>query len=386
MFLFKIGANRSFRFLGRDGYGSENFAKICQDFHIQSIPHHDTVRNVFVRLPFEEVEKVGVEMCRSLLRNKTLCQFRLLDSHYLLAIDGTQQVTFKKRHCLKCLKTKRNDGTIFYHHNILEAKIVCRNGFAIPIATEFIENPGLNYDKQDCETKAAYRLLKRVKQYFPQLRICLLADALYVNQNIIDICEDSNWKFIITFKEGSAKSLWSDYIDFKNIKYCSHTERKIYNKENYITQNEKYFWKNNLEYHGHALSVFELDIENATNQKRFMFMSNYYATDENILDLINKGGRQRWKIENCFNEEKNGGYHLEHLYSENENAMKVYVYFLQIAHVLNSIMELGIITKKVIQKRYGSIKNVTEIIFAHFRYKILSLDVDDAVNVIFSSA
>ena len=39
-------------------------------------------------------------------------------------------------------------------------KIVFTNGITLPVAIEYIENEG-NYVKQNCETKAAYKLLER---------------------------------------------------------------------------------------------------------------------------------------------------------------------------------------------------------------------------------
>ncbi len=45
-----------------------------------------------------------------------------------------------------------------YSHKLLVAFIVSPDGYALPVACEFIENPGESYDKQDCETKAFHQL------------------------------------------------------------------------------------------------------------------------------------------------------------------------------------------------------------------------------------
>jgi len=57
--------------------------------------------------------------------------------------------------------------------------------------------------KQDCELNAFYRMVKRLKGRFPQLKICLLLDSLYAASPVMDILKRYNWKYITTFKEGS---------------------------------------------------------------------------------------------------------------------------------------------------------------------------------------
>jgi len=54
------------------------------------------------------------------------------------------------------------------------------------------------------------------------------------------------------------------------------------------------------------------------------------------------GGRDRWKIENeGFNVQKNGGYELEHPYTSNEPAAKIFYFLLQIAHMIIQLIYKG---------------------------------------------
>ena len=46
----------------------------------------------------------------------------------------------------------------------IQATIVTPGGLRFPLLTEFIENPGREYDKQDCEINAAKRLLEHLKK------------------------------------------------------------------------------------------------------------------------------------------------------------------------------------------------------------------------------
>ena len=55
------------------------------------------------------------------------------------------------------------------------------------------------------------------------------------------------------------------------------------------------------------------------------------------------GGKQRWRIENeGFNEQKKGTFEIEHMCSENYNAMKAHYFFVQYAHTIRQLLEKGL--------------------------------------------
>lgn len=62
-------------------------------------------------------------------------------------------------------------------------------------------------DKQDNELTAFERLAERLKRYFPRLKIILLADSMYATQNVMDICKNNNWDFLITLPKDKLKEL-----------------------------------------------------------------------------------------------------------------------------------------------------------------------------------
>jgi hypothetical protein len=82
-----------------------------------------------------------------------------MGSRFLLAIDGTGLYSFRSRHCEHCIETRHESGVATYSHNILVAFIVSADGYALPVACEFIENPGTVYVKQDCENEG-FNVLK----------------------------------------------------------------------------------------------------------------------------------------------------------------------------------------------------------------------------------
>lgn len=181
-------------------------------------------------------------MINRLLRMKCLISFRLLNKYYMIAVDGTGHVTYKERHCPYCL-TKEKDGKImYYYHNVLEAKLITDNGLALSVGTEFIENT-IKYTKQDCELKAFYRLAKKLKKEFPQLKICLLLDSLYAADPVFKMLDSYNWKYIITFKEGSMPKTYEEYLSLDKLQ-----KNRIEIVEDGVIQT--YSWVNDISYRG----------------------------------------------------------------------------------------------------------------------------------------
>jgi len=250
LFLFRLGSKRDIKYK----LSTENFLKNLTTLtgsYDKKVAHHDTVEYLCQRLCPEETYIVRQKMIYRLLRMKALNKFRLLDSYFMIAIDGTGHLVFKDRHCPHCL-TKEKDGKIlYYYHNVLEAKLVTEGGLAISVETEFICNSD-GYSKQDCELAAFYRMAKRLKKKFPQLKICLLLDSLYAAAPVMDIAKEYGWKYLITFKEGSMPDRYDEFLRLKNLcpdNAVEHTDDKSI---------QSYSWVNDIEHKGNYFNVIEL--------------------------------------------------------------------------------------------------------------------------------
>src|SRR5690554_2470526 len=104
-------------------------------------------------------------------------------------VDATGTHTFDHKHCEHCLTKTSKKGITTWFQYVLEAKLVTSAGHAISLASEFIENiPGRDFKKQDCEQKAFVRLAAKIKKHFPRLPVCILADGLYPNNTVFEIC------------------------------------------------------------------------------------------------------------------------------------------------------------------------------------------------------
>ena len=78
------------------------------------------------------------------------------------------------------------------------------------MATVFIDFTEPGASKQDCETKAFYRLEKVLKKRLGRANVCLLMGGLYATQQVFEICDRNNWSFMISLKEGSLPLLWKE--------------------------------------------------------------------------------------------------------------------------------------------------------------------------------
>jgi hypothetical protein len=285
-------------------------------------------------------------MIRTLIIKKTFHKYRLLGKWFVIAVDGTGVLSFKKRHCEQCLTKTSKKGKVSYFHHVLEAKLICTNGFAVSIASEWFENPEGDFEKQNCEIKAFKRLAENLKKMFPRLPVCITADGLYPNQTFFCICKNNNWSFIVTFKDGNLPSVWEEVYSLKGITTDNKSNRTIVQKGKKI--HYAYCWINEIPYQGFCINWIEC-IETVENPKNNETESTKFVhvTDQKIIksiaEKISQTGRLRWKIENeGFNVQKNHGYNLKHKYSKiSLSAAKNYYQCLQITHLLNQLIILN---------------------------------------------
>ena len=380
MFLCRLGSRRELNHQFRDSVRSQ--AKFEALFGVVGIPHGDSLNYTFKRLCPEEVQEVLCRMVEILIRKKVLYPWRLMDQYFMIAIDGTGVFTSHQRHCPHCLTRTLKDGTTLYYHPILEAKLVTSNGFSLSIMTEFIENSDPNAEKQDCELKAFYRLAERLKARFPRLPICLLLDGLFAGGPTFGLCRRYRWKYLITLRDTDLPSVNEEFDALCKLEPKNGTSLEL-GPERDIHQ--AYRWVNAISYQDskgkeHLISVLQCvetkaNTEDKRSTQKFKWITNFHLTPKQVIPLANEGGRLRWKIENeGFNVQKNGGFELEHAYSQDQNAGKIFYLLLQIAHFLFQLIEKGSLFRKAFPKGVGSLKNIAKRLLEAWRNLAVSAD------------
>jgi len=349
MFLLALKSRRQFRFESEPPAFVANLNALAGS-RVETASHDDTVVYYLKSVAPEHFEMLPLYVVRRLIRMKALDRWRLQGA-FLIAIDGTGQLFFGKRHCPHCLTRTGPDGRTVYFRNVLEAKLVTATGLALSIATEFIENVQPHADKQDCELKAFARLAEKLRANFPRLPIILLGDTLYACEPVFDICKRNRWHFIFTFKRGGLPAFFAEFEVLRDLA----ANNRVTNRKGRIVQH--FAWVNDMDYEGHTLSAFECREQRPDGEHYFAWISDIRMGCRSVVTTSNQGGRLRWKIENeGFNIQKNHGYELQHAYCSDQWAVKSLYSLLQLAHAINQLMIHGSLLRPFHQL-LGSLRN-----------------------------
>ncbi|MBC8492190.1 MAG: hypothetical protein H8D43_00280 [Chloroflexi bacterium] len=182
----------------------------------------------------------------------------------------------------------------------------------------------------------------------------------------MSICEKYNWKYMIVHKEGDIPFIRRE---FEAILLLTPEHHLTFLTGPQGKTRQEYRWVNDISYvdsekKKHSVGVLEC-VESKPEPKgqsqttRFRWITNFKLKDKQVIELANAGGRIRWKIENeGFNVQKNGGFDLEHAYTTNPVASKVFYFLLQIAHLLAQLIEKGSLFRQAFPAGVGSAKNI----------------------------
>ena len=384
MFIFKAQSRNA---VNNDRRHSGEFTANFQKLFKTDLPHLDAVQDFFETLPPTELEQIKVKLVSRLLENKVFCRYKIFD-YYMIGVDATGVISCDEDRFGCGLKKESKNGKITYLYPVLEAKLITENGFCISLSTEWIINDnGKPYDKQDCEQKAFKRLAQKLKNAFPRLPICILADALYASSPVMDICENNQWKYIITLQDGSLPAMQDCLNDDPPTHQNSFTHQVPCNiKGTSITQ--QFYWVQDLLHKKHTLHYLQCKetVTNTTTNKtttvNFVRITNL-PTSKATVKKMAVAGRLRWKIENeGFNEEKNNGYNMQHLYSRKSfNALQNYYQCMLIAHLLNQLLEHTCKIKELlIRFKKITLKYLWQQLMATMKYQPLCTEILKAID------
>lgn len=188
--------------------------------------------------------------------------------------------------------------------------------------------------KQDCETNAFKRMIKRIKKNYPKQKFIITGDALYATSPIINLCNKYHWFFIFNLKPDRLKEINEQFED--NINYFNETSVP------------NYFLSKNILFKNTFLNVLKFIDESKRNTSIFRYITNLNIDDFNIKEIVSLG-RNRWKIENeGFYTQKHRTFNISHLNSRNDTAMKNHYFFIQFAHTIRQLLEQGnLLTKSL---------------------------------------
>ncbi len=366
MFIFKRGS-RNNADVGVRGNYEKNYVTIFG----MKLPIMDTVDDFLRKLPPEELAHLKQILVQKLIEKKVLSKWKS-QGNYLVAVDATGIFSFDKEPFEGCPhKTSKNNKKTWQAY-VLEAKIVCSNGFSISIASEWLCNSENISDKQDSELKAFRRLSEKLKKCYPRLPITILADGLYPNKTVFDICEKNQWNYILTFKEGNLKTIWKEVNSLIPLQEEENRVERSVSKDSNGWLHEDIMFINDLDYKGHKLNwvAYRSWYKDKEVHERFVHLSDMSMDESKAWDY-SEDGRLRWNIENQgFNTQKND-YKMNHKFSRKHfGAMQNYYSLLQIAHLINQLTEKLQRVKELIESSGMTIKAVWEDLLTDMKKEI----------------
>jgi len=315
-------------------------------------PHQDTLWRLLRDLSdVGQIEDAQMALVKGLIRNKKLQSYLVNDS-YPIVLDGTGKFTRSWNFDDEALW--RTVGTGEQKHRqyqvyTLEACLSFSNGIVIPLMTEFLATSKGDSDreKQDCEIRAAKRLMQRLKKHFPRLKIQLLLDGLYTTGPMMALCRDYDWKFMMVLQDKSLASVWAEFEGLRTL------SPKNKHQQMWGDRRQLFTWVNGIEYtyrtkgdkkqqriHIHMVlceetweTVTEGEIEK--HDSHHCWISSEPLNRDNLHERCNLTARYRWGIEANILVEKHHGYQAEHCFSYNWQAMKGYHYLMRLGHLIN---------------------------------------------------
>lgn len=193
----------------------------------------------------------------------------------------------------------------------------------------------------------------------------MLLDGLYAGGPTFSPCQQNRWKYIIVLKDNDLPSVNQEFDALMPL-LPENKRSLLCGQYNEIVQD--YSWVEDIDYqdslaNSHTLSVFQcLETKPCSRRgivnSKFKWITNFQIAFHNIATIANKGGRLRWKIENeGFNCQKNHGFELEHAYSTDMNACKVFYCLMQIAHIIFQLIDKGSLLRLAFPMGIGA-KNI----------------------------
>ena len=321
----------------------KNLSKICGQT-LEEIPYWETIQDVFINMNTNELRNIQKYIVKTLIRSKMFDKYRFNGSFQLL-FDGTGLSSHNYNLNNNCLERKHKDGKISYYKYVLECKLVVGN-IIISLDSEFIENEKMLTDKQkqDCETNAFKRMIKRIKKNYPKYKFIITGDGLYATTPIIKLCKKYKWNYIFNLKPDRLKEINETFED--NINYQNETTHK------------DYYLSTDIKYKDISLSAFKYIETKKKKTTIFRYISDLEIKDSNIKEIVSMG-RKRWKIENeGFYTQKHRTFNISHLNSRNDTAMKNHYFFIQFAHTIRQLLEQGNLLTKCLKLKIKEVSHL----------------------------
>ncbi len=307
-------------------------------YEIETIPSDTYLRERLDELPASEIRGTFTDIIRQAQRGKVLEKFTYYNGHYLLSMDGTGYFSSHDIHCEQCCEKHHRNGKVTYYHQMLGIALVHpEHHHVLPLAPEpIIKQDGVK--KNDCERNAGKRLLTQLRKEHPKMKIIVTEDGLASNGPHIKLLNSLNMSYILGAKPKDHTHLFSWIENNPQTQYYqTQDDDGTIHKYRYINQaplNDAHFDLN-------VNFLIYQEISPKGKVKNFSWVTDI-PLSEQTLEIVMKGGRARWRIENeTFNTLKNQGYHFEHNFGHGKQHLSsVLAHLMLLAFLIDQLQGL----------------------------------------------
>jgi hypothetical protein len=341
-------------------------------YKVGIVPSDTRMREILDSVPPELLNRGFVDLFRCAQRGKALEKLRFIGDAYLVSMDGTGYFSSPSIHCNSCLTSISKGGEIRYSHQMVSAAIVrpgCKT--VVPLGCEAIVRAD-GSTKNDCERNASKRLLRRLREQHPRLKMIVVEDGLASNGPHIRELIDLRMHFILGAKPGDHGFLVERYIEAYErgeVTGCEF-EQADGNKMHIDFVNGLPLNEANQDLKVNYLVYMEIDAS-GTTIREFSWVTDLKITRENCQKLV-AGARARWKIENeVFNTLKNQGYHFEHNFGHGKQYLSVVLATLMmLAFLVDQLQALACPLFQAVKSKLRTKRSLWDNLRSHFRHFI----------------
>ncbi len=264
-------------------------------YGLEHVPCDTHMREILDAVSPEALRPVFKSVFRQVQRGKALEALAFLDTHYLLALDGTGYFASKTIHCPSCLQKVHRNGTITYYHQMLGAAIVHPDvREVIPLMPEpIMKHDGA--DKNDCERNAAKRFITKLRRDHPHLQFIVTEDSLSSNAPHLETLHAHGLHYILGIKEGDHAYLFKHVQAAEHAGHVTYYERHdraagVVHRFRFI--NDMPLNASNTDVRVNFIEYWEMGDGQV---QHFSWVTDLRVNKRNVYHLM-RGGRARWKM------------------------------------------------------------------------------------------
>jgi Transposase DDE domain len=330
-------------------------------YGMKRVPCDTAMREILDPVKPTYLRPLFTDIFRALQRGKALEEMVFVEGHYLLALDGTGYFSSQQIHCESCLERHHQNGTITYSHQMLGAALIHPDRReVIPLMPEpIVKHDGT--EKNDCERNAAKRLIVKLRQDHPHLKLIVTEDSLSSNAPHIQELQEHHVHYILGVKQGDHAALFEQVAAAEQagrVTYYDRDAPETGRRHRFRFVSDVPLNASHADLQVNFLECWEWDGDQV---QHFSWVTDLRVNKGTVYQIM-RGGRARWRIENeTFNTLKNQGYYFEHNYGHGyQHLSVVFAVLMMLAFCVDQVQQLCCPLFQAVWAKLGSKRRLWE--------------------------